>query len=72
MNPFAKARIKAELNQEQAAAALHVDRSTVAKWETGVAKPRADKLPAIAGLYRCSIGELLSCDESGEDVEKAV
>lgn len=72
MNPFAKARIKAELNQEQAAAALHVDRSTIAKWETGKAKPRADKLPAIARLYQCSIGELLSANEDDEDVEKAV
>ena len=72
MNPFAKARIKANLRQEQAADARHIARSTGAKWETGKAKPRADKLPAIARLYQCSIGELLSCDEPGEDVEEAV
>ena len=72
MNPFAKARIKANLRQEQAADALHIERSTVAKWETGKAKPRADKLPAIARLYQCSIGELLSTNEDDEDVEKAV
>lgn len=72
MNPFAKARIKANLRQEQAADALHIERSTVAKWETGKAKPRADKLPAIARLYQCSIGELLSANEDDEDVERAV
>ena len=73
MNTFAKRRIKANLRQEQAADALHIDRSTVAKWETGKAKPRAEKLPAIAKLYHCTVGELLSDDDGqDEDVEKAV
>ena len=59
MNPFRKYRLKAGLRQETVAAALNVDRSTIAKWETGIAKPRADKLIAIAKLYECKIGELL-------------
>lgn len=62
MNPFRKYRMKAGLLQETAAATLDVDRSTIAKWETGIAKPRADKLPAIAKLYSCSIGDLLDED----------
>ena len=71
MNLFAKARINAGLLQEQAAIELHVDRSTIAKWETGVAMPRADKLPAIAKLYGCSVGALLS-DEQPIQEAKAV
>ena len=72
MNLFAKRRIEANLRQEEVAKALHVDRSTVAKWETGVAKPRAEKLPSIARLYRCTVGELLYNDESASSVEKVV
>ena len=72
MNLFAKRRIKAGLLQEEVAAALFVDRSTVAKWETGKAKPRADKLPAIAELYKCSIGQLLCDDGMDGETEKAV
>lgn len=69
MNPFKRCRIKAGLRQETAASALDVDRSTIAKWETGIAKPRADKLNAIAKLYDCSIVELLDKeDRSGEAV----
>lgn len=73
MNRFAKMRIKANLRQEQAADALHVDRSTVAKWETGKAKPRAEKLPAIAKLYHCTVGALLSDEEEAPgNMEKVV
>ena len=60
--------MKAGLRQETAAAALDVDRSTIAKWETGIAKPRADKLIAIAKLYNCSIGDLLDEDQNGKAV----
>lgn len=73
MNLFAKRRIEANLRQEQAAEALRVDRSTVAKWETGKAKPRAEKLLAVAKLYHCPVEALLSDeDETPEDIEKVV
>lgn len=72
MNPFAKARIKAGLRQEEVASALHVDRSTIAKWETGVAKPRADKLMDISKLYGCTPGQLLTGEEDDAETEKAV
>ena len=58
MNQLTAMREKANLSQEEVAVALKIDRSTVAKWETGVAYPRADKLPAISALYGCSIDEL--------------
>lgn len=72
MNPFAKSRIEAKISQEVAAAALNVDRSTVAKWETGVAKPRAERLPVIAKLYHTTVETLLSDDSSLDGTEKAV
>ena len=73
MNLFAKRRIEAGLSQETAAARLHIDRSTIAKWETDVAKPRLDKIPAIASLYKCSVVTLISeTDKTVGNTEKAV
>lgn len=72
MNQFAKARIEAKISQEEAATSLNVDRSTVAKWETDVAKPRAERLPAIAKLYNCTVETLLSGEAAVEKAEKAV
>ena len=42
MNSFAKMRKKRGYSQESVAAAIGVERSTIAKWETGIAKPRID------------------------------
>lgn len=72
MNTFAMRRIQAGLLQEEAAARLSVDRSTIAKWETGKAKPRADKYPEIARVYGCPIGDLFNEDMPAEGVDKAV
>lgn len=72
MNLFAKRRIEAGLSQEMAASGLHVDRSTIAKWETGVAKPRLDKIPAIASLYKCPVAALISEETENENTDKAV
>lgn len=57
-NRFAELRKQARLSQEEASAMLGVDRSTVAKWETGAAFPRGDKLPAVARAYGCEIKDL--------------
>lgn len=46
------------MNQERLALELAVDRSTIAKWETGEAMPRADKLPELAKVLGCSIDAL--------------
>lgn len=51
--------------QREFAAALGVDRTTIAKWETGAALPRADMLPKIAKLLGCSVGDLFG--EGKED-----
>jgi len=52
-------RLRAGLTQQDVAEKLDVDRSSVAKWETGEAMPRADKLPQIAVLLNCTVDELL-------------
>jgi putative HTH-type transcriptional regulator len=46
------------LTQIELAKMLNVDRSTVAKWETGGALPTADKLPKIAKALNCKIDDL--------------
>ena len=51
-------REKKGLTQEQLAQKLKLDRSTIAKWETGEAMPRADKLPVLAEILGCSISDL--------------
>ncbi len=46
--------------QREVAKILGVKESAVSKWERGISKPRADKLPTLAKLYGCTIEELLS------------
>lgn len=46
------------LRQEDIAQRLAIDRSTIAKWETGEAMPRSDKLPELAKILDCSIDDL--------------
>jgi len=59
MNRIKELRTAAGLTQEQVAVELSIDRSTVAKWETGESLPRADKLPELAKILSCSTDELL-------------
>lgn len=55
---LAKPRERAKLTQAAVANVLNIERSAIAKWETGESKPRADKLPMLAKLYNCTIDEL--------------
>ncbi len=52
-------RIRARLTQEDVANKIGIDRSTVAKWETGVASPRTDKLLQLARVLSCTVDDLL-------------
>lgn len=58
MNNLKSLRDQAKLTQEDVAVKLNIDRSTIAKWETGEAMPRADKLPQLARVLGCTIDEL--------------
>ena len=46
------------MTQENLAEKLNVERSAVAKWETGQAMPRTDKLPLLAKVLKCEIKDL--------------
>ena len=59
MSTIRKYRQKRELSQEALARLVGVERSTVAKWEAGSNKPRADKLLALARVFQCSLDDLL-------------
>ena len=60
---MAYARRRAGLLQRQVAEVLGVSLGTVAMWDTGRNKPRADMLPKIAKLYGVTVDELLSDNE---------
>lgn len=60
MNSLKSLREQAKLTQEDIAYKLNIDRSAIAKWETGEAMPRADKLPQLAQILGCTIDELFA------------
>lgn len=65
MNRIRELRQKKQLSQEELARLLKIDRSAVAKWETGTNLPRAEKLMMLAKLFGCSVDELLASDKNG-------
>lgn len=62
-----KLRANAGLSQMNVACALNVQQSTVAMWETGENKPRADMLPRLARLYDCTIDDLYGQNDGLEN-----
>lgn len=61
MNVMKERRLRGAIpTQREVAAILGVKESAVSKWERGISKPRADRLPMLAKLYGCSIEELLA------------
>ena len=52
-------RLEAGFTQIDLANKLEIDRSTVAKWETGESFPRAEKLIQLAEVLNCTIDDLL-------------
>lgn len=65
MNVMRERRLRGAIpTQQEVAKILGVQASAVSKWERGIAKPRANKLPIIAKLYGCTIEELLADGES--------
>lgn len=51
-------RKKINMSQKELADKVGVDRTSIAKWESGAAIPAALKLPKIAEVLGCSIDEL--------------
>ena len=56
---FQEIRKKAKFTQESLAAVMGLERSTVAKWETGASVPGTDKLLKLAELLGVEVSELL-------------
>lgn len=63
---FLSAREKVGFTQREVAEKLGVDQSAVSLWETGKTAPRVSVLVKLAGLYCCTVDELLSADQTGE------
>ena len=60
MNALKKRRILGDIpSQRHVAEILGVKPNAVCKWENGTAKPRIEKLPALAKLYGCTVADLL-------------
>ena len=56
MNVMKERRLRGAIpTQLEVAKAVGVKPSAVSKWERGLAKPRADKLPQLAKLYGCTM-----------------
>ena len=60
-------RIQNGYKQVDVAHELHIDRSVVAKWESGKARPSLDVLMPLAHMYRVSVERLIEIlTEGGE------
>lgn len=59
---FKSARQKAGKRVAEVMELLNVTDAAVYQWETGVSKPRTDKLLALAKFYGCTVEELLRDD----------
>ena len=58
------------LTRVQVAGHLGVSAAAVRKWEVGMAKPSADKLPLLADLLHCSIDALYGRGLPGPECTK--
>lgn len=56
------------LSLDEVAAKLHVNPSTVHRWETFETAPRREHAPSVAAFIGCALGELLQ--EYAENVQK--
>ena len=66
MNTIKERRLRGAIpTQLEVAKILGVSGSAVSKWERGLSKPLADRLPVLAKLYGCSIDELFADTTEG-------
>lgn len=67
-NRLVELRKKYGYSQEDLANKLGLSRQAVSKWERAEASPDTDNLICLAKLYNVSLDELLSTDQSIEDI----
>lgn len=58
-------RKKLNITQQHLADLIPCDRTAVAKWESGINRPRKSMLPKIAEVLRCSVEDLLDREDKG-------
>lgn len=58
MTRIKELRLAANLTQAKIAEFMGVTQSTVSQWEAGTAFPSAAKLPRLAEVLGCTVGEL--------------
>ena len=63
-NRFRGLRISAGLTQKEVADYLGISQVSVWQWENNENMPRADKLPAIAKLFGCTVNDLIGAEEA--------
>ena len=59
MSRIREYRERHELSQEELARNLGLDRSSVAKWESGRNKPRLNHLLNMTKIFNCTIDDLV-------------
>lgn len=59
MNKIREYRKQRKWTQGELAERLGVERSAVAKWESGKSQPQAARLVALAEIFGCSVDEIL-------------
>ena len=67
-NRLQKLRKEKGYSQEQLALELGISRQAVSKWERAESSPDTDNLILLARLYNVSLDELLSTDDSTEEI----
>ncbi len=65
-------RIRNSYSQQQLSDLLHVDRSTVAKWETGDRLPDAAMISRLSECLGVDIAELLYASERDDETPKVI
>jgi len=71
-NRLLELRKKNGLSQDELASKLGISRQSVSKWERAEASPDTDNLICLAKIYNISLDELLSNDESVEEIASVV
>lgn len=67
---FKQARVSAGMTVADAAKALEVSEQAIFCWERGDYLPNSRRLTDVAKLYKCSIDELLSADQTEETARR--
>lgn len=71
-NRLVELRKKNGLSQEELAEKLGLSRQAVSKWERAEASPDTDNLLLLSRIYGVSLDELLSTEQSSEEIKESI